>query len=458
MKPFALLAMALMFAIPLAGCMGGSGDGTADYVPQTHEYTLYVAAGLDSTMMLYTKSDMTPMEVVAIPFKSDPSDPVQVPGPEIRVKEGDTVILTLVNFNNLSHTLHLHGDPGKTTWENDGVDYFTQFPVREGEEFVYTFEDLKAGTYWYHCHVDGGHHIDFGMSGAFIVEELKPKHGFDREYVVMLDEWDNCHVHGNTDPVEPEGQEDTPDYQDQVQCYYRFTLDNLARNAAFGAAGENVGQKVPEAARDQYCPAMITAMANVPEPTRSNVLLAAGCIPPHAHGTPPPNQDTRQWWYETHPVYNPVYNTFTVNGKAFPDSPVFGVREGERVLFRIINVGNLVHTWHPHGHTMEITHKDGFPWAGGVQEMDTLLIGPGERYDYIMEMDNPGIWMVHDQAGQYIVNDNVHPGGLMACFAYDGFGTQYGVEGIDPFSMERSLDCSTEAVRILEAVNGTHEH
>ncbi len=84
--------------------------------------------------------------------------------------------------------------------------------------------------------------------------------------------------------------------------------------------------------------------------------------------------------------------------------------------------------------------------------MDTLSIAPGERYDYIMEMDNPGIWMVHDQMGQSTMNDDVHPGGMMACFAYDGF------EGLDAFAMERSLDCSTEAVKILEAHGEEHGH
>src|SRR5688572_14647314 len=103
MKQFALLAMAVMVAIPMAGCMGGSGTDEVAYTPRTHEYDLYVEPGNDGVVMLYTKGDLTPMEVVAIPFKADPSDPLVVPGPEIRVKEGDTVILTVHNLNNLSH-------------------------------------------------------------------------------------------------------------------------------------------------------------------------------------------------------------------------------------------------------------------------------------------------------------------------------------------------------------------
>ena len=166
-------------------------------------------------------------------------------------------------------------------------------------------------------------------------------------------------------------------------------------------------------------------------------------------------QTPRQWWFETHALYNPTYNTFVINGKAFPDSPVFPVREGETVRFRLINAGNELHTWHPHGHTMLVTHKDGYALPAPYKA-DTLSIAPGERYDFLVTMDNPGLWMVHDQMGQYTANDNVHPGGMMACIAYDGF------HGTDAFAMKRALDCNTAGMAIygsghhhMEARNAT---
>jgi FtsP/CotA-like multicopper oxidase with cupredoxin domain len=458
MRGFAILALTTIAVIALGGCMGGgTDDGPA---PRTHEFDLYVEQSTSSVIGLYPRNDNSTQGAVAITFKANPDDPQAVPGPEIRVMEGDTVIIHLQNQNGLAHTIHLHG--GLVPWEEDGVDYLTQMPVRQGEEFTYTFRDLKAGTYWYHCHVDGAHHIDFGMYGAFIVEERDPPVDYDRDYVVFLDEFDSCHVHGNTDPVatptgdpqqpvEP-GQEPSADYQAQSECYYRFLQDNLAQNQAITTTGQAVNNTVPQGAKDTYCPAMVTAMQGVPEPARSNALVAAGCQPPHSHGTPPVQQTPRSWWFETHPLYNPLYNTFVINGKAFPDSPVFPVREGETVRFRIINAGNEVHTWHPHGHTMEVITKDGYELAGGPQKMDTLSIAPGERYDYVMEMDNPGLWMIHDQMGQYTVNDDVHPGGMMACFAYDGF------EGVDAFAMTRAIDCNHEAVRILAERGPGHEH
>lgn len=426
----------------------GGGGGKDAFTPQTWEFDLFVEAASNQAIGLYPRNNNEPQMALAITFKADPSDPQAIPGPEIRVKEGDTVIIHVQNPNTLQHTLHLHG--GLIPWEMDGVDYLTQFPIEPGEEFTYVFEDLKAGTYWYHCHVDGAHHIDLGMYGALIVEERDPDISYDRDYVVFLDEYDTCHVHGNQDPIVG-GQESSGDVQWQSDCVYRVLMDNLAQGQQIREAGEQINGT---GANGPAC----DGIRALPDdfPNKQLLLTAAGCSA-HAHPTPP-QQEQKQWWYETHPLYNPLYNAFLINGKAFPDTPAFAVREGEVVKFRIINAGNQVHTWHPHGHTMQVTHKDGYPLAGGPQSMDTLMIAPGERYDYIMEMNNPGLWMIHDQMGQFAVNDNVHPGGMMACFAYDGFGAASGIEGVKAFELERALDCNTEGVRILEARGAVHQH
>ncbi|MEA3165580.1 MAG: hypothetical protein QOJ26_446, partial [Thermoplasmata archaeon] len=427
MRAFVSLVFLTVAIIALGGCMTG-GKGR-DYVPVTHEFNLAVHPGMSDTIELYTQNDNSSANVFAITFQEDTAEPQRVPGPEIRVKEGDTVIIHLLNLNGLTHTLHLHG--GLVPWEQDGVDYLTQFPLTNGQEYTYTFRDLKAGTYWYHCHVDGAHHIDFGMYGAFIVEEVNPPVDYDRDYVVFLDEWDNCHVHGNTEPILQTQM--SPDSMATSDCYYRFVLDYLAQNQVFQQAGKAVNG-TSGGNNQAVCDSLMQLPEDTPQQRalKASLMQGTGCSS-HAHGDPPVYQAERAWWFETMPVYNPEYNSFLINGHAFPDTPVFPVREGEVVRFRIINAGNEVHTWHPHGHTMEVITKDGYPLAGGAQKMDTLAIAPGERYDYVMKMDNPGLWMIHDQMGQYAVNDNVHPGGMVACFAYDGF------EGVDAFAMTRAL-------------------
>src|SRR5438128_7096354 len=111
MRPFPLLVAACFAAVGLGGCSGAPTDADK---PETHTYELVVNQGLSDTVALYEKNDGNQSRAIAIPFKLDASDPVQVPGPEIRVKEGDTVVIHLTNLNGLSHTLHLHG--GLVPW------------------------------------------------------------------------------------------------------------------------------------------------------------------------------------------------------------------------------------------------------------------------------------------------------------------------------------------------------
>lgn len=443
-----ILLLGCMFPLmALSGCLDNlTGKDGENAKPQTHEFTFIVPASSSGTVDLYEKNDGSQMRVVAVDFETPDQEAPKIPNPEIRVKEGDTVIVRIINNNPLDHTFHLHG--GLEPWQEDGADFLSQMPIKQGQEYTYTFTDLKAGTYWYHCHMDGAHHIDLGMYGAFIVEERDPPVSYDRDYVVMLDEADTCHVHGNTDPVT--NQEPSGNAQVSSQCYYRFFMDYMAQNQAFQATGRTVNGTTPEPAHDAACQSAMGLPEDTPQAKQAKglVLVAFGCTE-HAHGTPPPPQTEREWWYENNPLYTPQYNAYLINGKAFPDSPVFPVREGETVRFRIINVGNQWHAWHPHGHTMDIIAKDGY-LLDSPYKADTLSIGPGERYDYVMTMNNPGLWMLNDQNGLAMMNDGQSPGGMISCIAYQGF------HDVDAFAMQRALDCNTEAVRILNET--AHDH
>jgi hypothetical protein len=51
---------------------------------------------------------------------------------------------------------------------------------------------------------------------------------------------------------------------------------------------------------------------------------------------------------------------------------------------------------------------------------DTILFGPGERYDLILRADNPGIWMVHDHIDRHDINGKATKmGGIMTTIEYD---------------------------------------
>src|SRR5688572_5884069 len=73
----------------------------------------------------------------------------QVPGPLIRVKEGDTVEVHLTNNTTMSHTIHWHGIYQTGTWQMDGVPDVSQKAIEPGESFVYKFVADKPGSIWY---------------------------------------------------------------------------------------------------------------------------------------------------------------------------------------------------------------------------------------------------------------------------------------------------------------------
>lgn len=118
----------------------------------------------------------------------------QIPGPEIRVTEGDKVRIVVINKLPKATTVHWHGVDVPN--DQDGVPGVTQEAIKPGETYTYEFTAKPAGTRFYHTHggaamVDEAEQLDMGLSGAFIIEPknyavTKP----DREYTLILDEWD----------------------------------------------------------------------------------------------------------------------------------------------------------------------------------------------------------------------------------------------------------------------------
>jgi multicopper oxidase len=109
----------------------------------------------------------------------------RVPGPEIRVKEGETIRVYLKNLLPEETTIHWHGLP--IVNRMDGVPAVTQAAVPPGESFVYEFKAKPAGTFLYHSHV--GYQLDQGLYGPLIIEPAHDPGNYDREYTLMLEDW-----------------------------------------------------------------------------------------------------------------------------------------------------------------------------------------------------------------------------------------------------------------------------
>ena len=129
-----------------------------------------------------------------------------VPGPELRVYEGDTIRITLRNDLPVPTTIHWHGINVPNAM--DGVAGLNQAPVNPGEEFVYEFVATPAGTRWYHSHTDPALQIPMGLYGALIVEPREPETSYDRDYTMFLAEWDTELTPGVASGKEPRGKRD----------------------------------------------------------------------------------------------------------------------------------------------------------------------------------------------------------------------------------------------------------
>jgi FtsP/CotA-like multicopper oxidase with cupredoxin domain len=201
----------------------------------------------------------------------------QVPGPQIRVKEGDRVRVILHNQLPESTSIHFHGLELPNAM--DGVPFITQPPVKPGQSFTYEFTVPNAGSNMYHSHHNSAKQVGLGLLGAFLVEPKTPT------------------------------EHDSPDV-DQV------------------------------------------------------LILNDG-----AHG-------------------------YTFNGKSFPATQPIVAKMGQKVRIRFMNEGMMIHPMHLHGMHMTIIAKDGWP-VPAPWKCDTLNVAPGERWDVIVNCNNPGTWAFH---------------------------------------------------------------
>jgi manganese oxidase len=110
-----------------------------------------------------------------------------IPGPTMRVTEGDLVKITLVNDKNntRSHSIHMHS---VHSGEIDGVE--GKGIVAPGESFTYEFVAQPFGVYPYHCHVSPvADHISRGLYGMLIIDPKEPRPQMP-EMVMMMNGYD----------------------------------------------------------------------------------------------------------------------------------------------------------------------------------------------------------------------------------------------------------------------------
>jgi FtsP/CotA-like multicopper oxidase with cupredoxin domain len=349
----------------------------------------------------------------------------QFPAPVIYTTVGNPVEIRLKNLGvaanpaapNDPHSIHLHGLDVDAA--NDGVPETSLGAVPAnlcldgstaangicdpkktggpapgaGNVIVYMFSPTHAGTYMYHCHQEADIHVQMGMFGALVVYEPGDAaaaggpgqgqggtlygHAYDKDYVMLVSEFD---VRG---------------HQDEEGTYKAESWDPKPYNWALY--------------RPQYW--------QVNGISFPNTIHAAW-----------PSGYTYAQWLAAHPGYETLYTGSVNLGGAGWGTP------GEKVLLRVINMGFETHPLHMHGYHGKIIGSDqrAWPWAnqgatytgawdttnwaaGGTPfnqglEKNTLVIGSGETYDWLVDFGQQAFQSTYEPGVQSRYYD-----GTVAC-------------------------------------------
>ncbi|GIM46197.1 copper oxidase [Collibacillus ludicampi] len=251
------------------------------------------------------------------------------PGPEIRVQQGDRVVVHLTNKLPVGVTIHWHGVHVPAS--QDGVAGITQDAVKPGETFTYSFIADQPGTYWYHSHQDSATQVGRGLYGAFIVEPKKETVHVDRDYTITLHEW----MTGNQPDENKNSNEMAGDHGANTM----------------NPSDRHMGVEQPS---DMNKPSM------VPNAKQEMALLDMISM----------------------------YDVYTANSTS--EGLHFDAKPGEWVRLRLINAGNMTHLVTV-GAPFQVIALDGHDINGATTISQTLLpIGGGQRYDLVFRMPQNG--------------------------------------------------------------------
>ncbi|MGY5083288.1 multicopper oxidase family protein [Streptomyces nigrescens] len=258
-----------------------------------------------------------------------------LPGKEIRVTAGDTLAMTLANHLPQSTSVHWHGLALRN--DMDGVPTLTQRPIMPGASFPYRFVVTHPGTYWLHPH--SRVQQDRGLYAPLIVDDPKEPLSYDKEWVVVFDDWVDG-VDGST--------------PDDVLAELNRGMSRSGHGGMHGDEGEPTGGggggHGTQAARAGGPSRMLTG-------SYSKLL----------------NGEAGDVDYPYH----------LINGRLAKDPQTFRAKPGDRIRIRFLNAGgDTAYRVALGGHPMTVTHADGFPVEHA--ETDALLLGMGERYDVLV--------------------------------------------------------------------------
>jgi FtsP/CotA-like multicopper oxidase with cupredoxin domain len=240
----------------------------------------------------------------------------KVPGPLLRMREGQRVTVEVVNETDVPEYVHWHGLLVPS--EVDGAEEEGTPPVPPHGRRRYEFVAKPVGSRWYHSHtmamLDLQRGSYTGQFGFLMIDSGDDPGHYDQEVFLALREWQ----------------------------YFLSMMDQ---------------DEMPADPKD-------------PKPEK------------------PARPDLRQSGLE---VNAPLYS---INDKLLGAGDPLRVQPGQRVLMHLLNASAAqIHRVTLPGHKFQVIALDGNP-VPSPQQVDVIEIAPGERVDAIVEMNNPGVWIL----------------------------------------------------------------
>jgi len=287
----------------------------------------------------------TPVEIAPKKIISMTTYNGQVPGPLLRLKEGEPVTVEIVNHTDVPEQLHWHGQIVPVDIDGAAEEGTPFVPVRGKRRIRWVPQ--PSGYRFYHTHNRAGANLFAGQYGGQVghvyIEPKREPGRFDREVFLVLKEFEPTFSRGGDMP------------------------------------------------QDVLTPA--TKVKELEDKGESAMKASL------AKGMPK--------------GYEVGYDAFTINGRMLGHGEPVRVKEGERVLFHVLNgSATEIRSLALPGHRFRVIALDGNAVPNPVS-VPVLWLGTAERVSAIVEMNHPGVWILGDTSD----DDRRHGMGIVIEYA-----------------------------------------
>jgi FtsP/CotA-like multicopper oxidase with cupredoxin domain len=453
-----VLLLGLVAACGEGGQAGGAADGGGQAPGQP--------LGWDDAIRVPAAHDLNPdpaivevnLEARLADFRFVPGGPTTawtydglLPGPLIRAKVGDRVIVHFSNSLPEPTTIHWHGL--RIPAAMDGMPSVSQPPIAPGGTFDYDFVVPDASTFWYHPHVDAAAQVGYGLYGPLVVDDPAEPQGLGDEVVMVLSDiavaddgsqqsptaaGDIATLFGREGNVLLVNGQVRPTLKARPGLRQRWRLINAAKTRYFqlsmaghsfvriGGDGGLMSHPVT-VAEPVLAPAERADLLVVPtgDPGSDVVVQwipfdrgygslyepVQDLFVVHLEGTPAPTPPLPDISRAIVPILTAGATAVTVeftqdvvsplelgiNGVAYPNAAPFMADVGETQVWTLSNPTiPFAHPFHMHGFFFQVLTNDGETPLDPLEWKDTVNVPVYGTVKVVVRYDDrPGMWMFH---------------------------------------------------------------